>query len=75
MYRYDEDVVQPENGMQAYYDPEAAAAQRARWLTLPTSAPLPLAKMNVNTTVTDEMVPEPPSWHPDDLESEPISTP
>eukprot|EP00965_Chrysotila_dentata_P084915 2802844-Pleurochrysis_carterae.AAC.1 len=29
MYRYDEDVVQPENGKQAYYDPEAAAAQRA----------------------------------------------
>eukprot|EP00965_Chrysotila_dentata_P169670 5600779-Pleurochrysis_carterae.AAC.1 len=29
MYRYDKDVVQPENGKQAYYDPEAAAAQRA----------------------------------------------
>eukprot|EP00965_Chrysotila_dentata_P153602 5076920-Pleurochrysis_carterae.AAC.1 len=32
------DVVQPDNGEQAYYDPEAAAAQRARWLAEESAA-------------------------------------
>eukprot|EP00965_Chrysotila_dentata_P089206 2946067-Pleurochrysis_carterae.AAC.1 len=71
MYRYDEDVVQPESGKQAYYDPEAAAAQRARWLANERAA----AARDVEQEYADEMFPEPPPWHPDDLESDPMSTP
>eukprot|EP00965_Chrysotila_dentata_P002870 93216-Pleurochrysis_carterae.AAC.1 len=72
MYRYDEDVVQPENGMQAYYDPEAAAAQRARWLADKRAA---AAREAEREHYADEMFPEPPPWHPDDLESDPMSPP
>eukprot|EP00965_Chrysotila_dentata_P005860 192687-Pleurochrysis_carterae.AAC.1 len=65
MYRYDEDAVQPENGNKARYDPDAAIAQRDRWVASALEA---LQLEAISERYADDLFPEPYPSDPDEGE-------
>eukprot|EP00965_Chrysotila_dentata_P180688 5964022-Pleurochrysis_carterae.AAC.1 len=63
MYCYKADVVQPEDGKNAYVNAEEADAQRERWHADELAA---VEYEQSRERYADDMFPEPPPVHPDD---------